>query len=78
LIFLLLEFGSFVFDDFHEQLVLKSIRRYCEVDQGHLDADFRQVVRVRKLRRNVEFEVSVVRHFLVTNFNHELALFLYD
>lgn len=53
-------------DDVHKQLVLKTIWGDSEVNDGYLDADLWQVVRVGQLGGHQETEVLRIRNGLVT------------
>ena len=59
--------------DSPEQLVFQSQFCHREVDDGHLDADLGQVVRVRHLRRHVELKVLVVLYIAVSKPNQQTA-----
>ena len=71
LILLLLDLWLFEFDDFHEELIFKTIWCDSEVDQCYLDADLRQVVRVRHLCGHEELEFRSIRNHLITKFDVE-------
>ena len=54
-------------DDESEQLVLKSLHRHGEVDDGGLGADLRRVGRVAELRRQVQPEAGNHVHLLLAD-----------
>jgi len=73
---LLLQFGLLVLHHLHQQLVFQALRRHSEVYQCNLNAYLRQVVGIRQLCCDVESEVRVVWHNLVTNFDLQLPTVL--
>ena len=75
-VFLLLEVWTLLPHDVSKQLVLKPLEGHGEVDESDLNADLRQIVRVRELRRDVELEVGVVVNVGVANPDHQAVSLL--
>jgi len=75
---LLLKFWSLDLDDFNEKLVLKTLRCDSKVEQGDLDADFGQVMRIRQLCRHEEQEVIVIVDLRSSQVDHGLVALLED
>ena len=57
---LLLHLGGFIDDHVDEHLLLKAIKGDSEVDNGDLDTDFWEEMRVRKLGGDEELEPLVI------------------
>ena len=66
LILLLLKLGALLPDHIHKKLVLQTLRGDGKVDNGYLDANLRQVVRIWQLRGHQELEVPRVGHWVST------------
>ena len=62
----LLNLRLLIVDDVYEKLVFKSFESHSEVNDGELDASFRQEVRIVQLGREHQSEVGVVDQWLVT------------
>ena len=60
LVALSLDLGLLLDDDVSEQLLLQTLKRYGEVDQGHLNAHFRRVERIGHLSGHIQLELVVV------------------
>jgi len=54
-------------------LIFKTIRSDSEVDDAHLNTDFRQVMRVSQFGRYQELEIVAVRNPVITKTNDHLA-----
>lgn len=59
-------------------MVFQSIRSHSEVDDGDLDTDLRQIMRIGELGGDEELEVIAIWYPVVTKSNHILTLLLDD
>lgn len=78
LVILLFKFRSLELDHLDQHLIFKALRGDCKVDQGDLDANFRQVVGVRELGRDEELEVTGVGDGVTADLDAVLTVALKD
>ena len=73
-----LELRALNLDDLNEKLVFEALRRHSEVEEGDLDANLRQVVRIGELRGHEEQEIIVVGDLTTTHVDRQLIALLVD
>ena len=59
---MLFQLWLLIFDNINQQLVFEAIWSHSEVDQGHLDANFRKIMRIWQLGCDQELELMRVWH----------------
>ena len=74
----LFELWLLVFDDIDQKLIFKTTWCDSKVDQGNLDANFWQVVRVGKLCGDEQLELVRVGDVRVSESHDPLATLLHD